>query len=78
MCASLGIVGILAHHATAIVTEPVPLSVTPSTKWYGIDGTWSAISLRLGSPQQWFDILISTVSSETWVPGIGSCIVNGQ
>lgn len=45
---------------------------------YGDDGTWSAVSIRLGSPQQWLDVLVNTVSSETWVPGAGSCIANGQ
>lgn len=43
---------------------------------YGDDGTWSAISIRVGSPQQWVDVMVSTASSETWVIspfGCGGC-----
>ncbi|KAG9232805.1 aspartic peptidase domain-containing protein [Amylocarpus encephaloides] len=50
-----------------------PLSVTPSTNWYGYDGSWSAISLRVGTPQQWVDVMVNTVSSETWIVGPGGC-----
>lgn len=32
-CASLGIICILAHCASSATAAPVPLSVTPSTKW---------------------------------------------
>jgi hypothetical protein len=52
---------------------PQALSVTPSTQWYGDDGTWSAISIRVGSPAQWVDVFVSTVSSETWVVGTRGC-----
>ncbi len=40
---------------------------------YGDDGSWSAISIRVGSPQQWVDVMASTVSSETWVVGAAGC-----
>ncbi|RFU30155.1 hypothetical protein B7463_g6169, partial [Scytalidium lignicola] len=49
------------------------LSVTPSTSWYGDDGSWSAVSLRVGSPPQWVDVMVSTVSAEAWVIGTGGC-----
>lgn len=75
MCAIIGVVGLFARCANCATTAAA-LSVTPSTKWYGDDGTWSAVSIRLGSPQQWLDVLVNTVSSETWVPGAGSCIAN--
>jgi hypothetical protein len=40
---------------------------------YGDDGTWSAISIRVGTPPQWVDVMVSTVSSETWVVGPYGC-----
>lgn len=40
---------------------------------YGYDGDWSAISLRIGTPEQWVDVLPNTQSSETWVVGPGGC-----
>ncbi|CZT46675.1 uncharacterized protein RSE6_07138 [Rhynchosporium secalis] len=51
------------------------LSIPPSANWYGDDGTWSAISIRVGDPLQWVDVMVSTVSSETWVVGPGGCSV---
>ncbi|KAM3069397.1 hypothetical protein ACMFMG_005503 [Clarireedia jacksonii] len=54
-------------------SSPSPLSVTPSTQWYGNDGTWSAISIRVGTPEQWADVLVSTALSEIWVVGTGGC-----
>ncbi|TVY36337.1 hypothetical protein LSUB1_G006371, partial [Lachnellula subtilissima] len=52
------------------------LSATPSTQWYGDDGTWSAISIRVGTPPQWVDVMVNTVSSETWVVGPAGCSDN--
>ncbi|KAH8808916.1 aspartic peptidase domain-containing protein [Xylogone sp. PMI_703] len=49
------------------------LSVTPSTSWYGDDGSWSAVSLRVGTPPQWVDLMVSTASAEIWVVGTGGC-----
>jgi len=40
---------------------------------YGDDGSWSAISIRVGTPPQWVDVMVSTVSSETWVVGPYGC-----
>lgn len=45
---------------------------------YGDDGTWSAVSIRVGAPQQWVDAFVSTVSSETWVVGPGGCGAAGE
>ena len=59
-------------------TSPKALSITPSTNWYGDDGTWSAISIRVGTPPQWVDVMVSTVSSETWVVGNGGCLNNSE
>ncbi|KAF4626752.1 hypothetical protein G7Y89_g11405 [Cudoniella acicularis] len=60
------------------VTTMTALSVTPSTQWYGDDGTWSAISIRVGTPPQWVDVMVNTVSSETWVVGPGGCVGNNS
>jgi hypothetical protein len=42
---------------------------------YGVDGTWSTITIGVGteSPRKWMDVMVSTVSSETWVVGAGGC-----
>lgn len=75
MRAIVGVGGLFARCASC-ATTPAALSVPPSPTWYGDDGTWSAVSIRVGSPQQWIDVLVNTVSSETWIPGAGSCVVN--
>ncbi|KAL5330223.1 hypothetical protein ACEPPN_003748 [Leptodophora sp. 'Broadleaf-Isolate-01'] len=59
--------------AGSAATTVKALSVPPSASWYGDDGTWSAISIRVGDPLQWMDVMVSTVSSETWVVGPGGC-----
>lgn len=58
-----------------VISTPTALSVTPSVQWYGDDGTWSAVSIRVGTPPQWVDVMVSTVSSETWVVGPGGCVL---
>lgn len=45
---------------------------------YGYDGSWSAISLRVGTPPQWVDVMVDTVSSETWLVGPGGCPGNSK
>lgn len=45
---------------------------------YGYDGSWSAISLRVGTPPQWIDVMVDTVSSETWLVGPGGCPGNSE
>jgi hypothetical protein len=55
------------------VSATAALSVPPSASWYGDDGSWSAVSIRVGTPEQWMDVMVSTASSETWVIGPGGC-----
>jgi hypothetical protein len=43
---------------------------------YGDDGDWSAITLKVGTPAQWVDVNVNTVSSETWVVGVDGCPVD--
>lgn len=45
---------------------------------YGDDGTWSAVSIRVGTPPQWVDVMVNTVSSETWVVGPAGCKDNSE
>lgn len=74
---------------SCVIGTPSALSVTPSLQWlvnvsrildallisrrYGDDGSWSAVSIRVGTPPQWVDVMVSTVSSETWVVANGGC-----
>ncbi|KAH7355279.1 aspartic peptidase domain-containing protein [Rhexocercosporidium sp. MPI-PUGE-AT-0058] len=74
LVAALSLCVRLVEGADAATTTTVKaLSVPPSASWYGDDGTWSAISIRVGNPLQWMDVMVSTVSSETWVVGPGGC-----
>ncbi|EKD17431.1 uncharacterized protein L3040_005033 [Drepanopeziza brunnea f. sp. 'multigermtubi'] len=69
----LRVLGVAASLVRCAEGDGKALSVPPSEKWYGDDGTWSAVSLRVGTPQQWIDVMVSTASSETWVVGDGGC-----
>jgi hypothetical protein len=68
---------ILAWAATVylvvINAEPAPIVCTSSTEYVGYDGTWSPITIRVGSPEQWLSVLPSTLSQETWVMGLSAC-----
>ncbi|RDL30347.1 Acid protease [Venustampulla echinocandica] len=67
---------VLWYSVRCITGAATALSVTPSTNWFGDDGTWSAISIRVGTPPQWVDVMVNTVSSETWVVGPAGCVDN--
>ena len=61
----------------AAVTTPTPkqspVSIPVRTDWFGYDGNWSPVSIRVGTPPQWVDVFVSTASQETWVVGNGGC-----
>ncbi|KAK2855690.1 hypothetical protein FQN49_004936 [Arthroderma sp. PD_2] len=59
--------------AAAATTSTGPLSVTASSNWIGYDGAWSSVSIRVGTPSQWLEVIPNTGSSETWVIGRGGC-----
>ncbi|KAL7273148.1 hypothetical protein RUND412_004007 [Rhizina undulata] len=63
---------VLATNVT--VSAPIQVPVTGS-QWYGNDGTWSAVSMRVGTPTQWVNVLVATGSSQTWVIGPGGCLL---
>ncbi|OWP02209.1 hypothetical protein B2J93_5596 [Marssonina coronariae] len=67
------IAALIARYVESAAAEATALSVPPSQNWYGDDGFWSAVSIRVGSPAQWVDVFVSTISSETWVVGHGGC-----
>lgn len=50
-----------------------PLSLTPSTSWYGDAGSWSAVSIQVGDPVQDLDVMVSTASSEVIVVSSTAC-----
>ncbi|KIX00049.1 uncharacterized protein Z518_10976 [Rhinocladiella mackenziei CBS 650.93] len=63
----------LLQSCLAAKAEPQPIVATTGTDFFGYDGLWSAVSIRLGSPQQWLSLLPSTLSQETWVVGASGC-----
>lgn len=72
-CAVLVATGFLSQPALAATPQPEPLVATTSTDFYGYDGSWSAINIRVGSPEQWITVIPSTLSQETWVIGPAGC-----
>nr|POE56405.1 hypothetical protein CFP56_50949 [Quercus suber] len=44
-----------------------PISITPDENWDGIDGSWSTITLRIGTPEQFVRTIVSFASYQTWV-----------
>ncbi|KIX92864.1 uncharacterized protein Z520_11340 [Fonsecaea multimorphosa CBS 102226] len=54
-------------------SEPAPIVATTSTDFFGYDGSWSAISIRVGSPEQYLSVFPSTLGQETWVVGPAGC-----
>ncbi|KAH7400533.1 aspartic peptidase domain-containing protein [Phaeosphaeria sp. MPI-PUGE-AT-0046c] len=52
---------------------PAPFSFGASQYFEGPDGHWSSFVVRVGTPEQTFRVLPSTVTSETFVPLNGAC-----
>ena len=64
--------------ANADMPQQSALSIPVRTNWYGYDGFWSPVSIRVGTPPQWMDLLVSTASQETWVVGPGGGCYDSQ
>ena len=52
---------------------PSPIPVPASESFFGYDGRWSAINIRIGSDSQYISVLPNVGSSETWAIGPGGC-----
>lgn len=52
---------------------PQPLVIPPSEYFDGDDGPWSSFFLRVGTPEQYVRVLVSTASPETLVVVDGGC-----
>ncbi|KAI9855176.1 MAG: hypothetical protein M1813_000535 [Trichoglossum hirsutum] len=55
---------------------PAAISIPPSQNWIGNDGPWSTFTLRVGTPAQKVDVLISTAGFETWAIAPEGCTHN--
>ena len=55
-------------------TVPAPYVVPPSQQFDGAKGSWSTFSISVGTPPQDFRVLVSTASSETWIPVAQGCM----
>ncbi|MCJ1390706.1 hypothetical protein MMC18_003567 [Xylographa bjoerkii] len=53
------------------------VSVPVQMEWVGNDGSWSPVTIRIGNPPQWLNVLPSTASQETWVIGQDGCGESG-
>ncbi|KAI1615148.1 aspartic peptidase domain-containing protein [Exophiala viscosa] len=67
------VAGLLPQFALASSQSPQPIVASTNTDFLGYDGSWSTVSIRVGSPDQWLDVLPSTISQETWVIGPAGC-----
>lgn len=65
----------LVSRAKSPKVVPAPLSIAPSQAFQSNDGPWSTFPIRVGTPEQVFEVLISTASQETWIPVPQGCVV---
>jgi hypothetical protein len=56
-----------------LASPPAPIPVPVGTQWYGDDGNWSPVTIRVGSPPQWLSVYPNTAGQETWVIGPSGC-----
>ncbi|KIW97936.1 uncharacterized protein Z519_01520 [Cladophialophora bantiana CBS 173.52] len=65
--------GLILSLGLVEASNPIPIVATTSTDFFGYDGLWSAISIRVGSPEQYLSVFPSTLGQETWVVGPAGC-----
>jgi hypothetical protein len=46
---------------------PAPIAISPDGNWDGIDGTWSAFTIEIGTPPQDVSTFLSWSCYQTWV-----------
>ena len=54
-------------------TIPAPIVIPASQEFEGNDGPWSTFTLRLGTPEQVVNVMVSTASYQTWAIIPESC-----
>ncbi|KAI1113162.1 aspartic peptidase domain-containing protein [Nemania sp. NC0429] len=68
------LVGALLLAPTLIHADtPKALWFEPSSRWHGIDGNWSSMTLFVGDPAQELDVIVSTSISEVWLVENSGC-----
>lgn len=70
LCASL-LLGQAVSRSTQNIaarasTVPAPIVIPPSQNFEGNDGPWSTFTLRIGSPAQDVNVLVSTTAYQIW------------
>ncbi|KAF2729289.1 acid protease [Polyplosphaeria fusca] len=73
---SLALAHALTPRGAANSSIPSPVSVAPTQEWDGIDGAWNTFALRVGDPDQFVRLFVSTASQQTWVIHYLACVVN--
>lgn len=53
--------------------DPAPIVVSSSQEWGGIDGNWSTFKIRVGTPEQDFQVLPSFFTSTAMIPVSDGC-----
>ena len=64
----------LPHLSPRATTVPAPIVIPASQEFEGNDGPWSSFTLRLGTPEQNVNVMISTASYQTWAVVPQGCI----
>lgn len=66
-----------AHHNNQLSprasTVPAPIVIPASQEFEGNDGPWSTFTVRLGTPEQVVNVMVSTASYQTWAVIPESC-----
>jgi hypothetical protein len=57
----------------SLASDPAPIPVPVGTNWYGYDGNWSPVNIRVGTPPQWLSVYPNTGGQEIWVIGPDGC-----
>ena len=78
LCSFFLLLAYVAIANTAASQSPAAVSVPVRGNWYGLDGLWSPVSLRLGTSPQWVDLFVSTAGQETLVVGSGGCDISDE
>lgn len=59
---------------TSIMRGSEPMVFQPSQEWHGNDGNWSTFMVRVGTPEQNFDVLPSAATGQVILPHPIGCL----